>query len=167
MLTIKNKKKQRGSTSNKSPKGNSTRPKIKDSVKSILENYSKLFQDDNKLILNAHNGVEITAVEDFSIISSKNQKEIAQLIHITPKTLQNYQAAKKPLPTLQSELLLKLYALYYKGLQVFGEVESFNKWLGKPAFGLYNSVPKDLLSTSTGINLVKDELIRIEYGEFA
>ena len=167
MLTIKNKKKQRGSTSNKPLKEKSKRVEKKKSAKSILENYYKLFHDDNELILNAHNGVEISAVEDLSIVSAKNQKEIAQLIHITPKTLQNYQSSRKRLPTLQSELLLKLYALYSRGLQVFSHIDSFNKWLAKPAFGLYNKVPNDLLSTSTGINLVKDELIRIEYGEFA
>ncbi|MEJ7678800.1 MAG: antitoxin Xre/MbcA/ParS toxin-binding domain-containing protein [Segetibacter sp.] len=100
-------------------------------------------------------------------MSGKSQKEIAQLIHTTAKTLQNYSAGLKRLPMLQSELLLKLFALYDKGLGVFEGVESFNGWLQKPAFGLYNDVPDTLLFTSTGINLVMDELIRIEYGDIA
>ncbi len=133
----------------------------------ILKNYQLFFQNNNSIIKNAQQGVEITAVTDFALMSCKSQKEIAELIHTTAKTLQNYSNALKRLPTLQSELLLKLFALYHKGLEVFEDIESFNGWLRKPVFGLYNDVPDTLLLTSTGINLVMDELIRIEYGDLA
>ncbi len=133
----------------------------------ILNSYRPLFQDNKSIITNAQKGVEITSVTDFAIMSGKSQKEIARLIHTTAKTLQNYSAGSKKLPMLQSELLLKLFALYEKGLGVFEGVETFNGWLQKPAFGLYNDVPDTLLLTSTGINLVMDELIRIEYGDLA
>lgn len=134
---------------------------------SILKNYRRLFENNNRIVESAHKGIAISAIADFGKLSDKSQKEIAALIHTTTKTLQNYSASSKKLPTLQTELLLKLYALYDKGIEVFGKKEAFNKWLQKPAFGLYNQVPDNLLSTSTGINLVMDELIRIEYGEFA
>lgn len=137
------------------------------SPEEILKNYRPLFQDNNSIITKAKNGVEIGAVSDFAMMSGKSQKEIAELIHTTAKTLQNYSAGSKRLPMLQSGLLLKLFALYDKGLGVFEGVESFNGWLQKPAFGLYNDVPNTLLLTSTGINLVMDELIRIEYGDLA
>jgi putative toxin-antitoxin system antitoxin component (TIGR02293 family) len=135
--------------------------------KAILKNYRPLFVRNNNIIINAQKGLPISAVYDFSIVSLKSQKEIAGLIHTSAKTLQNYASGLKQLPTLQSELLLKLFALYEKGLEVFGEVESFNRWLRKPAFGLYNSIPDTLLTTMTGINEVMDELIRIEYGDLA
>ncbi len=134
---------------------------------SIIKNYRKLFENNNQIVKNAHTGVLISAIADFSKVSDKSQKQIAGLIHTTTKTLQNYTISSKKLPTLQSELLLKLYALYDKGIEIFGSKEAFNKWLQKPAFGLYNQVPDSLLSTSTGINLLMDELTRIEYGEFA
>lgn len=133
----------------------------------ILKVYRPLFNDNNKIITNAHKGLPISAVNDFMLLSNKSQKEIAALIHTTPKTLQNYAAGLKKLPTLQSELLLKLFALYSKGLEIFDRVESYNSWLQKPAFGLYNDIPETLLTTSTGINEVMDELIRIEYGDLA
>lgn len=135
------------------------------SPEAVLKKYRKLFLDNNSIITNAHQGVEISAVADFALLSCKTQKEIAELIHITAKTLQNYSAGLKRLPTLQSELLLKLFALYDKGLGIFDGVASFNAWLHSPAFGLYNQIPEILLTTSTGINLVMDELIRIEYGD--
>lgn len=133
----------------------------------VLKKYRKLFLDDNSIITNAQQGVEISAVADFALLSGKSQKEIAELIHTTAKTFQNYSTGLKRLPTLQSELLLKLYALYDKGLGIFDGVASFNDWLHSPAFGLYNQIPEILLTTSTGINLVMDELIRIEYGDLA
>jgi putative toxin-antitoxin system antitoxin component (TIGR02293 family) len=133
----------------------------------ILKKYRQFFIDDNSIITNAQKGVEISAVNDFALVSAKSQKEIAELIHTTAKTLQNYNSGSKRLPTLQSELLLKLYALYAKGLEIFDGAKNFNSWLQKSAFGLYNDVPNDLLHTSTGINLVMDELIRIEFGDLA
>jgi uncharacterized protein (DUF2384 family) len=33
-----------------------------------------------------------------------------------------------------------------------------------PSPGLQNRIPKELMQTSTGIDLVMEELIRIEYG---
>lgn len=137
------------------------------SAEDILKKYRPLFHDSNSIITNAQKGVDIAAVTDFAMMSGKSQKEIAELIHTTAKSLQNYSAGSKRLPILQSELLLKLFALYDKGLGVFEGVESFNGWMQKPAFGLYNDVPNTLLLTSTGINLVMDELIRIEYGDLA
>lgn len=137
------------------------------SPEEILKNYQPLFLDNNSIITNAKQGVEIGAVSDFAMMSGKSQKEIAELLHTTAKTLQNYNTGSKRLPMLQSELLLKLFALYDKGLGIFDGVESFNGWLHAPAFGLYNEVPETLLTTSTGINQVMDELIRIEYGDFA
>lgn len=133
----------------------------------ILQKYKPLFLKNNDIIVNAKKGLDISAIADFSILSGKNQKEIAALIHTTAKTLQNYSAGSKKLPTLQSELLLKLFALYEKGIETFEGVESFKRWLHKPAFGLYHDVPNNLIYTSTGINLVIDELIRIQYGDFA
>lgn len=145
-------------------------PKSKKAVSSpeaILKAYCPLFDGNNKIIANAQNGLAISAVNDFIILSGKSQKEVAKLIHTTPKTLQNYTAGSKKLPTLQSELLLKLFALYNKGLGIFDGTKSFNSWLSAPAFGLYNHVPDTLLTTSTGINEVMNELIKIEYGDYS
>ena len=144
------------------------KPEIRDlSPETILKKYRDCFMDNNHLIDKAKQGLDISAVYDFAILSGKSQKEIAELIHSTAKTVQNYRAVSKKLPTLQSELLLKLFALYDKGLGIFQDAESFNSWLQKPAFGLYNDIPYTLLFTATGINLVMDELIRIEYGDLA
>ncbi len=149
-------------------KEKSIKPAAKNSsTEDILKTYRPLFEENGDLIANAQNGLAVSAVNDFIILSGKSQKEVAELIHTTPKTLQNYASGAKKLPTIQSELLLKLFALYYKGLGIFDGAKSFNSWLSAPAFGLYNVVPDTLLTTSTGINEVIDELIKIEYGDYS
>jgi putative toxin-antitoxin system antitoxin component (TIGR02293 family) len=129
--------------------------------------YRHMIEDDHHLIQSANKGVSAKAIGDFSRLSGKTKEEIGDWIYFTPKTIRNYEAQEKKLPVLQSELLLKLYLLYDKGMGVFGSVSAFNDWLEKPAFGLHGQTPESLLTTSTGMNLVQDELIRIEYGDFA
>jgi uncharacterized protein (DUF2384 family) len=66
-----------------------------------------------------------------------------------------------------SEKLLRLYALYQRGLIVFGSAEAFTEWLMKPAFGIGNLVPLTILDTATGIKLINEELVRIANGDLA
>ena len=53
------------------------------------------------------------------------------------------------------------------GIECFGNIESFNDWLEKPAYGLGFKIPKSLMETQEGVLLVEDELIRIAYGALA
>ncbi|MBA2561729.1 MAG: DUF2384 domain-containing protein [Chitinophagaceae bacterium] len=129
--------------------------------------YQKFYKTDTILIASAKAGISSHAVTDMIEISEKTIEEIASLLYVTPRTIRNYQNDNKNLPVLQSEQLLKLYALYDKGIEVFGSADAFNRWLYKPAFGLSNEIPNNLLLTSTGIKLVMDELGRIQYGDFA
>ncbi|MGQ1784092.1 MULTISPECIES: antitoxin Xre/MbcA/ParS toxin-binding domain-containing protein [unclassified Saccharicrinis] len=57
--------------------------------------------------------------------------------------------------------------LFSKGFEVFGEKKNFLSWLYSKSIALGNIRPIDLLDNSFGINLVKDELIRIEHGILA
>ena len=66
-----------------------------------------------------------------------------------------------------SEKLLKSFALFDKGTSLFGSAEGFHEWLNLPAYGLGNQIPFELMDTITGISLIEEELIRIEYGDLA
>jgi putative toxin-antitoxin system antitoxin component (TIGR02293 family) len=50
------------------------------------------------------------------------------------------------------------------GREVFESREHFNAWLKKPALALGGKMPVELLDTVYGIEEVKKELGRIEYG---
>lgn len=129
--------------------------------------YQKFYKSDVTLIASAKAGISSHAISDLMKISEKPIDQIASLLYVTTRTIRNYQNENKNLPVLQSEQLLKLYALYDKGIEVFGSTDAFNQWLSKPAFGLNNEIPDSLLLTATGIKLVTDELIRIQHGDFS
>ena len=64
-------------------------------------------------------------------------------------------------------MIKKLSSLYKYGTEVFGTEEKFIMWLETKNSALGNIIPKKLLDIADGINLLKDELTRIEYGVFA
>jgi putative toxin-antitoxin system antitoxin component (TIGR02293 family) len=57
--------------------------------------------------------------------------------------------------------------MFKKGEEIFGNQEEFQKWIEQPAYGLGFRVPKSMIQTSSGIDLVADELTRIEFGDLA
>ena len=92
------------------------------------------------------------------------EKNLAQIIHISPRTISNYKENKKSLDPVQSEHLLKLITLYQKGEEIFGNIDEFNYWLQKP-FWNEKERPIDWLVTPGGIDLIMDELTKLAYGD--
>lgn len=64
-----------------------------------------------------------------------------------------------------SEKVVKLELLYKMGISVFdNNKSSFKNWLKSPVPALDNQIPQNLLTTHLGIDIVRDELLRIEHG---
>lgn len=92
--------------------------------------------------------------------------EMAQLMEITPRKL----AAIKPdviMEKSQSEKAVNIARLYSLGEEVFDSKEEFNKWMNGRVPALGNKKPKEYLDTTTGINLLMDELVRIQHGVYS
>jgi putative toxin-antitoxin system antitoxin component (TIGR02293 family) len=143
-----------------------TLSKSRDAAK-VLLSYEPFFQDNITLLYKAKKGLQPEAVFDFILISDLSNEQIETALNKSMKTFQNYRDKKAALDVITSEKLLKLFALYSKGAAVFGSIDAFTDWLSKPAYGIGNQVPQDLIDTMTGIDLIKDELIRIEFGDLA
>ena len=90
-----------------------------------------------------------------------------EVFEITPKTLSKYKTENLNLPARITEIVIKLRELYKKGIELFGSPENFKKWLDEPSFGLGNNIPLKFLNTTTGIDLIYEELVRIEFGATA
>ncbi|MCF6183018.1 MAG: DUF2384 domain-containing protein [Bacteroidales bacterium] len=103
----------------------------------------------------------------FKITNLPNNKLAKYIYEMTPKTLASYKQKRRYFSAKVNEISIKVTALYKKGIDVFITKEKFNSWLGKNSFGLGNVKPINLLSTSTGIDLVYEELVRIEFGDNA
>lgn len=67
----------------------------------------------------------------------------------------------------KDKLTLEIALLYLKGLDVFVDSQKFNTWLESQNIALGGIKPKDLLDNTFGINMIKDELSRIEHGVLA
>jgi putative toxin-antitoxin system antitoxin component (TIGR02293 family) len=67
----------------------------------------------------------------------------------------------------QSGRARKLAEILGKGTSIFGSKEEAEQWLGRPAIGLDQRKPIDLLTTPAGVELVEDFLARLEYGVYA
>lgn len=133
----------------------------------ILSKYERSFNNNIALVADSRKGLRAQAVFDFISLSEFSFPVIEKVLNKTIKTFTSYKKNQTVLDATVSEKLLKFFYLYNRGLSVFGNIEEFNKWISEPSFGLGNQVPRDLLETVTGIELVSNELSRIEYGDLA
>lgn len=78
--------------------------------------------------------------------------------HITETT--------KTLNLEQSGRTWKLAEVLAKATAIFGSKQEAEYWLKRPATGLDQRRPIDLLATPAGVELVEDFLVRLEYGVY-
>lgn len=136
-------------------------------VQETVTKYGVSADNDFSMVRKAQEGVDASAFFDLIAISGLGNQELAALLDLSFKTVQRYQKENKKFNALNSEQLLKLVALYQKAEEVFGDIASFDRWLRKPSAGLGNSIPLNFLQTPGGMDVILDELYKIEYGTFA
>lgn len=132
-----------------------------------LDTYQSLSADPISVLRSSKRGLSAKAALDFLRLSGFTQDEFQATFKTTVKTIQNYVGQDLKLDASLSEKLLKAFSLYAKGIDVFGSAKAFYQWLNLPAFGLGDQNPYDLMDTITGINLIEEELIRLEFGDLA
>ncbi len=89
--------------------------------------------------------------------------EISKILPISIRTLQRYKINQIFNPDVSDQILL-IADLYTKGIKVFGNIDKFNLWIRNQNTALSGNKPIDLLDTTIGLELIKDELGRIEHG---
>ena len=119
------------------------------------------------IIDSINRGISFASFENIIKKYSFSLQNWADFLHISNKTLSRYQKESKTFDALQSERILQIEILYSKGDEVFGDRVYFTKWLETKNLALGDILPLDLLKTSFGINLLLDELVRIEHGVLA
>ena len=91
----------------------------------------------------------------------------SSFLHLSERTLQRYKKNKTPFDPLQSERILQIVLLNRYGVKVFGSNEGYSKWLSEACIALGGILPKSLLDNTFGIELIRQELGRIEHGVLA
>ncbi|MBZ0099544.1 MAG: DUF2384 domain-containing protein [Taibaiella sp.] len=111
-------------------------------------------------------GIPMQAMRNLMNHASISMDEMANYTHTPRSVLAGYRGNKKLTPEL-SERTAEIANLYSKGEDVFGDKDRFNLWMAQPSVPLGNKKPKEYLDTSFGIQMLMDELGRIEHGIFA
>jgi putative toxin-antitoxin system antitoxin component (TIGR02293 family) len=96
------------------------------------------------------------------------QESLEQAIGISLRTLQRKE--KKPQELLSHEQAGRAWQfaeLLAKATVVFGAQDEAEQWFERPAIGLNQKRPIDLLTTPAGVKVVEDHLGRLAYGVYA
>lgn len=140
----------------------------------IMENIEELTTidaTDDKRLLDlidlARKGIDFNSFISIVGKSPFELDEWSRFLHLSGRTIQRYKKEKKTFSTLQSEKILEIAILYKKGNEIFGEKEKFYSWLDSRNVSLGGIKPREILDSTFGLELIKDELTRIEHGVLA
>ena len=111
-------------------------------------------------------GLGSEAITHFIEHSTLSQKELARLLNVSERTIQRL-LPEQTISFTSSEKLIELARLFHKGIEVFGGKEKFLNWLHRENIAFRGEKPIDLMVASLGIDMVYDELTRIEHGIFS
>ena len=132
----------------------------------LVEEVNDLFvmKDNLALVSKAQEGVEALYFENLLKHSGFRKDELAGLVGIDPKTVDNYRKSHKKFTRDSAEKLLKLHRLFAFGDELFGSTAEFVDWLSIPSPALNNQSPFNLLHSVSGIMEVEKQLLRLAHG---
>lgn len=102
------------------------------------------------------------------LMSIDKAKSLEKAVGMSLRTWQRRrEAPSKPLSQEQSGRTWKFVEILARATDVFGSLAEAEQWLERPATGLDQRRPIDLLATPAGVELVEDHLTRLEFGVYA
>ncbi len=120
-----------------------------------------------KLINTTREGVDMKTFDEFSVVYPLNSMDWSRILNVSERTIQRYRREKRRFNPIHTEKLLLIMLLFKKGTEVFGSTSDFLIWINSRNIALGGIKPVELLDNSFGINMVNDELLRIEHGVLA
>jgi len=128
--------------------------------------FSKRIKNRMDLVELSNTGVTKDALVHLSHFLRCSMKQMAALLPVTERTIQRY-TPKKHFNRAVSEQILQIAEVAAKGSKVFGNKEKLLLWMNHPNKALSDKTPMSLLSSKFGVDVVLDELGRIEHGVFS
>lgn len=119
------------------------------------------------------NPIRITkdiSFNDFEKVASKvdfTQKEWADILHISERTLQRYAHANSSFNTGIVDRIYQINKVFQRGKEVFGSYQKFNLWLRDNPYMLEGRLSLHSLASIDGIQKILTQLGRIEHGILA
>ena len=93
--------------------------------------------------------------------------EWSDFLNMSLRTMQRYLKKKKSFDSIYAQRILEINLLYNQGVTLFGSNDKFNTWLDTKSIALGGIKPKQLMDNVFGIDVLKNELGRIEHGILA
>ncbi len=126
----------------------------------------KSIQSQMDLVTLSDKGITKDALLHLAKYLSFSMNQMAQLLPVTERTIQRY-TSKKHFNRVVSEQILQIAEVAAKGSEVFESREKFLNWMNHPNMALDKKTPMSLLNSKFGVDMVLDELGRIEHGVFS
>jgi len=125
--------------------------------------------NDTELIDFIRKGFKAVYAKNFIDFSKLSLQTWASILPISKRTLQRELEKEKSIVDIKvSEPLIEIGELYSLGLEAFDDnKDRLNEWLKSENAYFNGRTPLEIMDTHKGRDLVKSELIRIEYSEFS
>lgn len=114
----------------------------------------------------------MTAVSLLQLLSSypslRGKGVLQKVVGVSERALKG-RVSKNPGATLSAQESLRarqLAEILEKATQVVGARDSAEAWMGRRAMGLDGMVPLEVLALPDGFSMLRDHLIRLEYGVY-
>lgn len=140
---------------------------VPSTVRDSTAPFNSFLTDQMLIIKSIRKGIPYSFFEEIKNQTPFSDNEWAELLHISPKTLQRYKNENNhQFRPLHAEKIIELAEVTKAGKEVFDTKEQFYSWLITSSFALGNMKPIELLKDSYGKEMVLEELKRMEHGIF-
>ncbi|MBR9922701.1 MAG: DUF2384 domain-containing protein [Bacteroidetes bacterium] len=126
-----------------------------------------IFEKPLDLISLTRRGIPYPEFEKILEYAPFSLQDWSGFLHLSKRTLERYRKEKRVFDPLHTERILRIVQVMQKGIDVFGKASYFESWMGSRNLALGGVSPTELLDSTFGIELLKDELTRIERGVLA
>lgn len=111
---------------------------------------------------------QVSVEEVLSYISQTGltKSDLADVLEKSTRTIDNLQAKEGKLSVRETETFIKLRDMMDLGIKIFGN-SGFIRWMEKDNPFFDGLKPKSFLRTDSGIDLIKEELLKLAYGYVA
>ena len=109
-------------------------------------------------------GISYYSVKPIFDILSMSQMEQAAIIGVEPRTISNWVKRDQILGKTESMHLIELDKIIQLGVEIFGTEDSFLDWFDTKNSALGDRSPKEWILRPSGLEMVEDALIAMEYG---
>ncbi|MEM7548272.1 MAG: antitoxin Xre/MbcA/ParS toxin-binding domain-containing protein [Bacteroidota bacterium] len=107
--------------------------------------------------------IPVVFLKNFIDAIGSSQNTSSKLLGISTRTLQR-ELNNKYLSADLSDRFLQIIELYKEGEEAFFNLDTFKNWLNTEKSVFQGKRPFDLIRSTTGIQLVKEEIMRTKFG---